>query len=117
MPTPNANDPLQTAEHAPTRGLEAPPEARTSAPAEPPLPAIPGYVIEGELGRGGMGVVYRARQLKASRLVALKMILQSKHASVQEQVRFQIEAEAVAHLQHPHIVQLYEVGEHDGLPF
>jgi formylglycine-generating enzyme required for sulfatase activity/tRNA A-37 threonylcarbamoyl transferase component Bud32 len=87
-----------------------------TAPCEPPL-AILGYAIEGVLGHGGMGVVYKARQIKANRLVALKMILTSKHASVQEQVRFQIEAEAVAHLQHPNIVQLHEVGERDGMPF
>lgn len=75
------------------------------------------YEILGVLGRGGMGVVYKAKQLKANRVVALKMILTNKHASVQEQVRFQMEAEAVARLQHPNIVQLHEVGEHDGLPY
>jgi len=90
-----------------------------TSPTEParPLPSIPGYEILGELGQGGMGVVYQARQVKADRLVALKMILASKHSSVQEQVRFQIEAEAIARLQHPNIVQLYDVGEHDQMPF
>ena len=80
-------------------------------------PVIRGYEILGELGRGGMGVVYQARQIKANRIVALKMILTRAHAGVEQRLRFQIEAEAVARLQHPNIVQLHEVGEHDGLPF
>jgi formylglycine-generating enzyme required for sulfatase activity len=78
---------------------------------------IPGYELLGELGRGGMGIVYKARQLKANRLIALKMILGSRHASLQDKVRFQIEVEAVARLQHGNIVQLYEAGEHDEVPF
>jgi formylglycine-generating enzyme required for sulfatase activity len=78
---------------------------------------VPGYEILGILGHGGMGVVYRARQLKANRLVALKMIRAVEHASPTERLRFQIETEAVARLQHPHIVQLYEVGEVRGQPF
>ena len=89
--------------------------AATNSDRSPP--AFPGYTIEGVLGRGGMGIVYKAQQLKANRVVALKMILTSKHASVQDQVRFQMEAEAVARLQHPNIVQLHEVGEQDGMPF
>ena len=87
------------------------------APSSASTLVIPGYVIIGELGHGGMGVVYKAKHIKADRVVALKMILASKHASVQDQVRFQIEAEAVARLQHANIVQLHDVGEHDGMPF
>jgi hypothetical protein len=80
-------------------------------------PEVPGYEILGILGHGGMGVVYRARQLGANRLVALKMIRAFEHASPTERLRFQIETEAVARLQHPHIVQLYEVGEVRSQPF
>jgi serine/threonine protein kinase len=78
---------------------------------------VPGYEIVGELGRGGMGVVYKARQSQVNRLVALKMILSRLHAGSEARKRFFIEAEAVARLQHPNIVQLYEVGEYDGHPF
>jgi eukaryotic-like serine/threonine-protein kinase len=80
-------------------------------------PEVPGYEILEELGRGGMGVVHKARQIRTNRLVALKMILVGRHTSVEARVRFQIEAESVARLSHPHIVQFYEVAEHDGLPF
>ena len=92
----------------------------TAAPPEVPVqsyPAVPGYELLGELGRGGMGVVYRARQTGLNRLVALKMILSSEGAGSEELTRFRREAEAVARLRHPNIVQVHAVGQHDGRPF
>ena len=81
------------------------------------MPRIPGYEILEKLGEGGMGVVYKARQLGLNRLVALKMIRGGSQARPEHFARFRIEAEAVARLRHPNIVQIYDIGEADGLPF
>src|SRR5262245_11400193 len=84
-------------------------------PADAGPPAVAGYEILSELGRGGMGVVYLARQVGLKRLVALKVILAGARAGARERARFRAEAEAVARLQHPNIVQIYEISEQDGL--
>jgi eukaryotic-like serine/threonine-protein kinase len=83
----------------------------------PPIPTIPGYEIQCRLGKGGMGVVYKAWEIALKRPVALKMILGSYHAQSDDLVRFTREAEAMARLHHPNIVQVYRVGAQDGVPF
>ncbi|HEY2840624.1 MAG TPA: transporter substrate-binding protein, partial [Pirellulales bacterium] len=78
---------------------------------------LPGYEVLGELGRGGMGVVYKARQIGLNRLVAIKMILTGEHAGPRERARFRSEAESVARLQHPNIVQIYDISQQEGCPW
>src|SRR5262245_12358041 len=79
-----------------------------------PLPQIPGYEMLGLLGRAGMGLVYKARHERLNRLVAIKRL---RAVGELEAARFQTEAEAIARLQHPHIVQIYEVGDWQGQPY
>jgi serine/threonine protein kinase len=81
------------------------------------LLAVPGFEIVGELGRGGMGVVYQARQVALQRSVALKMVLNGAHAGPKDLARFRAEAAVIARLQHPNIVQIYDVGEAAGRPY
>jgi tetratricopeptide (TPR) repeat protein/tRNA A-37 threonylcarbamoyl transferase component Bud32 len=89
----------------------APGTAHAPAPSRSEYPSVPGYTILKEVGRGGMGVVYKARQAGLNRIVALKMILHGK-GSKRERDHFRLEAEVIAKLQHSNIVQIYEIGEH-----
>lgn len=95
----------------------APDHAANSFFNEAPLPDVPGYEILGRLGRGGMGVVYKARQVKLNRIVAVKMILASEDADADKLARFHVEAEAVARLRHPNIVEIYDIGIANGMPY
>jgi tRNA A-37 threonylcarbamoyl transferase component Bud32 len=97
-------------------GLATHRDAGATAPAATVLPQVPGYEVDAVLGQGGMGVVYKARHLALKRTIALKM-LAAGHSHPIERARFRTEAEAVAQLQHPNIVQIYEIGEAEGRPF
>jgi hypothetical protein len=98
--------------------LDLPAATQPEQAAHPaPLPVIDGYEIGELLGRGGMGLVFRAVHKALKRPVALKIVVSGAHAGAQERARFRTEAEAVARLHHPGIVQIYEVGEQAGCPY
>lgn len=121
QPAPAPGLPPADSPHSET--LVTPPTAPGLGAAGPgvhPAPAgatIPGYEITSIIGRGAMGVVYKARQTRLNRDVALKVLLAGAHASDEERARFRTEATTVAQLQHPHVIQVYDVGEHAGLPY
>jgi serine/threonine protein kinase len=108
---PRLEDPERLARFLQRLQNDPPPEVQQ------PVPAVPGYEVLGEAGRGGMGVVFKARHLALNRVVALKMVLAGPYASAAEKERFLHEAQAVARLSHPNIVQVHELGEHAGYPF
>lgn len=91
--------------------------ARVRPSSARPWPSFPGYEILGELGRGGMAIVYKARQTSLDRLVALKVLREGTYASEQELARFRNEALAIARIQHPNVIQVYDIGEHKGLTY
>jgi WD40 repeat protein/tetratricopeptide (TPR) repeat protein len=95
----------------------AAPETDPSAAASPEPPSPPGFTLLAELGRGAGGVVYQARQHHPERVVALKCLRDGPDPGVEQRARFLAEADAIARLRHPHIVQVYAVGEHHGQPF
>ena len=111
--TPVAGRPASASQRTVRDGSEPPGDS--AAPGE--WPAVPGYEILGELGKGGMGVVYRARHRGLERVVALKMIRAGAQAGAEDLARFRSEAALQAQLQHPNVVQIFEVGEADGCPY
>ncbi len=129
LPSPGRDEPVvqhtaagTTVDHPPPTPKPGEPRATIVGllphPSSSPVTlTIPGYEMLGELGRGGMGVVYKARQVGLNRLVALKMIRAGGAARTDELERFGKEAEAVARLQHPNIVQIHEIGTYEGMPY
>jgi len=112
-PRPSCPDPLDALRgHSSALDPVAEPFAEAA-----PLPDVPGYEILDRLGRGGMGVVYKARHQKLNRVVALKMILAGEHAGADKLARFHVEAEAVARLRHPNIVEIYDIGTANDVPY
>jgi serine/threonine protein kinase len=116
-PDPSTDDSLKSASDSADVLLAGPTLHAAGLPQGAPPSSAASYEIETVLGRGGMGVVYRARQKSLNRTVALKLISAGAHAEPALRARFRIEAELLASLQHPNIVQVFEVGEHNGCPF
>jgi ABC-type amino acid transport substrate-binding protein len=119
MPQADGTDPRDQPTLPPAADLSSGVTLATASVAAPgeACELVPGYEVLGELGRGGMGVVYRARQAGLNREVALKMVLAGGHAGEAEIARFRLEAESLARLAHPNIVTVYEIGEHGGRPY
>jgi serine/threonine protein kinase/uncharacterized caspase-like protein len=106
--------PFSAADGSPLTYSVGSPALEHAHPSPPPLPTVPGYEVREMIGRGGMGVVYRAHDPKLGRDVALKMILGGGLAGEQARARFHTEARAVARLGHPNIVNIYGLTEHEG---
>ena len=98
-------------------GRDGPRSGSATSPPSDVFPSIPGFEIRSELGRGGMGVVYKARQIRLNRLCALKMLLLGEHTGAESRARFLAEAETIAKLRHPNVVQIYGLGDHNGMPY
>jgi WD40 repeat protein len=113
-----ATNPAEQATLAPGGWLDSQPVAlHVGAEAVPAAPAIPGYEIQGTLGRGGMGIVFKAVQTQLQRPVALKMILDGRFADAAAKSRFLAEAESLAKVRHPFVVQIHELGQYQGHPY
>jgi hypothetical protein len=113
-PDPPIDPANETGEHP---GVTLPRCGPTPVEETPRFPAVPGYEILGELGRGAMGVVYKARQAGLNRLVAIKMILDGRYAGPEALARFRAEGEFLARMQHPGVVQIHDLGVQGGKPY